>query len=360
MRKLFLMLAMATVCIGLSARDRQWSEEKARQWMDGQPWIVGCNYVPSYAINQYEFWQEETFNPEIIDRELALAEGIGFNAVRIYLHEGLWYADAKGFKQRINRFLEIADSHGIRAIVTFFTNGGNHQRQFKLGPQPQPVPGVHSPNWIPSPGRTVIDNPEEWPRLKKYVQDILRTYKNDKRILYWCLCNEPENLKNGCDVKRFMPEVYKWAWQVRPSQPLSSPVWQRPGIHGTATKLDLVSFVCTHSDIITFHCYSKPEEVKKMIEMLSRFDRPMVCQEYLARTYGNTFEAVMPLFKENKIGAINWGLVNNKCGFHYPWGHKDGDPEPEVWFHDIFRGDYTPWKESEVEFIKSMTGVKGI
>ena len=37
------------------------------------------------------------------------------------------------------------------------------------------------------------------------------------------------------------------------------------------------------------------EEVKKMIEMLSRFDRPMVCQEYLARTYGNTFEAVMPL-----------------------------------------------------------------
>ena len=68
----------------------------------------------------------------------------------------------------------------------------------------------------------------------------------------------------------------------------------------------------------------------------------------------------MPMFKDNKIGAINWGLVNNKCGFHYPWGHKDGDPEPEVWFHDIFRSDYTPWKESEVEFIKSMTGVKEI
>lgn len=358
MRRILTIIAALALCLGLQAKNRQWSKEKAQAWMDAQPWIVGCNYVPTYAINQYEFWQEETFNPDIIDKELSLARSIGFNAVRIYLHEGLWYADAKGFKSRINRFLEIADSHGIRVIVTFFTNGGNHQMKFELGPQPQPDSRRHNSNWIPSPGKSVIDNPAEWPKLKKYVQDILRTYKNDRRILYWCLCNEPENFKNGCDIKDFMPEVYKWAWQVRPSQPLSSPVWQRPGINGTATKLDLVSFVCTNSDIITFHCYSKPEEVKKMIQMLSRFGRPMVCQEYLARTFGNTFEDVMPLFKENGIGAINWGLVNSKCGFHYPWSHKDGDPEPEVWFHDIFRSDYTPWKDSEVEFIKSMTGVK--
>ena len=179
------------------ARGGQWSVQKANEWYASQKWPVGCNYVPSYAINQYEFWQPETFNPEIIDSELALAESIGFNTLRIYLHEGLWYADKNGFKKRINQFLDIADRHGMKLIITFFTNGGNHEKTFKLGPQPEPIPGAHNSNWIPSPGKAVIYDPAQWPRLKKYVQDILRTYKNDKRILYWCLCNEPENLKNG-------------------------------------------------------------------------------------------------------------------------------------------------------------------
>ena len=356
--KRFLTYALSVLLLaGCCSREQGgvWTVEQAQQWMDAQPWIVGCNYVPSYAINQFEFWQEESFDPAVIDKDLGYAEQLGFNAIRIYLHEGLWYADAEGFKDRINRFMDIAKGHGLRCIITFFTNGGNHDAEFKLGPQPQPIPGKHNSNWIPSPGKKVIENPAEWPRLKAYVQDILRTYGQDDRVLYWCLCNEPENFKNGCDVKYFMPEVYKWAWEVRPSQPLSSPVWQRPGIHGASTKLDLVSFVCTYSDIITFHCYSKPAEVKTMIDMLSRFGRPMVCQEYLARTYGNTFQEVMPLFKEKKVGAINWGLVNNKCHFHLPWGHKDGDPEPEIWFHDIFHADGTPYDAAEVEFIQEMT-----
>lgn len=332
-----------------------WTPEQAWQWMRDNGWPVGCNYVPSYAINQYEFWQPETFDPALIDRELGLAEGLGFNTVRIYLHEGLWFADKKGFKSRIDRFLEIADSHGIRSVVTFFTNGGNHERTFALGPQPEAVPGVHSSAWIPSPGKAVLDDPARWPALKAYVQDILRTYGDDRRILYWNLCNEPENFKAGCDVKDFMPAVYEWAWEVRPSQPLSSPVWQRPGIRGEQTKLDLVAFACTRSDIVTFHCYSKPREVQTMIAMLKRFGRPMVCQEYLARNYGNTFQTVLPILREEGIGAINWGLVNGKCQFHIPWGHKPGDPEPAIWFHDIFRADGTPYDPEEIDFIRSMT-----
>lgn len=349
-------LLVGSCCCRKAGESAQWTKDQANEWYAAQPWIVGCNYVPSYAINQYEFWQEETFNPEVIDKELALAEGIGFNTVRIYLHEGLWYADKDGFKSRINKFMDIAEKHGIRLIVTFFTNGGNHEKEFKLGPQPEPIPGAHNSNWIPSPGKAVVENPAEWPKLKEYVQDILRTYKDDKRVLYWNLCNEPENFKNGIDVRDFMPEVYKWAWEVRPSQPLSSPIWQRPGIHGASTKLDIVAWCCEKSDIITFHCYSKPEEVKRMIEMLSRFGRPMVCQEYLARTNGNTFFDVLPIFKENNVGAINWGLVNNKCHFHYPWSHKIGDPEPEVWFHDIFRPDYSPYDSTEITFLREITG----
>ena len=358
----FVILAglILSACMSENEPKGQWSVEKANEWYSQQEWPVGCNYVPSYAINQYEFWQEETFNPEILDKELAMAEDLGFNALRIYLHEGLWYADKDGFKSRINKFFDLAESHGIKLIVTFFTNGGNHEKEFALGPQPEAIPGMHNSNWIPSPGRKVIDDPTQWPRLKEYVQDILKTYKDDSRVLYWCLCNEPENMKAGCDVKDFMPAVYQWAWEIRPSQPLSSPVWQRPGRNGAQTKLDLMAWTCMNSDIITFHCYSPADQVKIAVQMFQRFGRPIVCQEYLARNYGNTFETVMPILKENKVGAINWGLINNKCNFHLPWGHKYGDPEPEVWFHDILRNDGTPYSEAECEFIRSMTADKNI
>ena len=51
----------------------RWTEEKAWEWYDKQPWLVGTNFINSSAINQLEFWQEETFDPELIDKELELS-----------------------------------------------------------------------------------------------------------------------------------------------------------------------------------------------------------------------------------------------------------------------------------------------
>lgn len=48
----------------------QWSTERAQQWYKQQPWLVRCNFTPSTAINQLEMWQEDTFDPKMIDREL--------------------------------------------------------------------------------------------------------------------------------------------------------------------------------------------------------------------------------------------------------------------------------------------------
>ena len=47
---------------------QKWSAEKAKAWYDEQPWLRGCNFIPSNAINQLEMWQAETFDPETIDR----------------------------------------------------------------------------------------------------------------------------------------------------------------------------------------------------------------------------------------------------------------------------------------------------
>ena len=71
----------------------RWSAEKALAWYDNQSWLIGCNFIPSTAVNQLEMWQEETFGPETIDRELGWASDIGFNIIRVYLHDMLWQQD---------------------------------------------------------------------------------------------------------------------------------------------------------------------------------------------------------------------------------------------------------------------------
>ena len=57
----------------------------------------------------------------------------------------------------------------------------------------------------------------------------------------------------------------------------------------------------------------------------------------------------MPILKREKAGAISWGLTAGKCNFHLQWSSKAGDPEPEIWFHDIFRLDGTPYSQQEID-----------
>ena len=65
LRRTLLMLAAALLASAPdSSSGERWSAEKAMAWYDSQPWPIGCNYIPSTAINQIETWQAETFDAE--------------------------------------------------------------------------------------------------------------------------------------------------------------------------------------------------------------------------------------------------------------------------------------------------------
>ena len=83
----------------------------------------------------------------------------------------------------------------------------------------------------------------------------------------------------------------------------------------------------------------------------------MICTEYLARGNGNRFDNIMPLFKQEKIGAINWGFVSGKTQTIYPWSSwsEQFTDEPEVWHHDILRADGSPYDSTEIALIKNLT-----
>ncbi len=349
-----LFLAATLSLAAADAAGARWSKEKAAQWYQRQPWPVGCNYIPSTAINQIETWQAESFDPRTIDRELGWAEALGFNTVRVFLHDLVWEADPAGFKKRLDQFLGLCQKHHLRAIITFFTNGCyGYQGEPHLGPQPAPTPGIHNSGWVQSPGATNVNNPAQWGRLEKYVVDVVSTFAQDDRILLWCLYNEPESTRKGAQSLPLLREVFAWARRVNPSQPLTAPIMRMPKPGATS---ELVRFLEENCDVLTFHCYGAPAEVEAFVKLLQSFERPLICTEYMARTRGSTFQNTLPVYQRERVGAMSFGLVAGKMNTHFPWGSKAGAPEPKVWFHDILRGDGTPFDPQEVVFLKQITG----
>lgn len=335
-------------CKEKSGMPERWTVEKAQEWGKAQPWYRGCDFIPSTAINQLEMWQAESFDPVTIDIELGWAENIGMNCMRVYLHHLAWETDKEGFKSRMNEYLAIADKHGIKTIFTIFDDCWNPV--YTAGKQPDPKPGIHNSGWVRDPGDLLFTNPEVMKILEAYVKDILTTFSEDNRIIAWDLYNEPGNSGYGNKSLPLLQAVFKWGREVNPSQPLTCGVWSHP-------LKDLNKFQVENSDIITYHNYADEKDHQIMIDSLKKHNRPMICTEYMARKNNSRFANIMPLLKEQNIGAINWGLVSGKTNTIYAWSTPIPDgSEPDLWFHDIFRKDGTPYLGEEVQLIMDLTG----
>jgi hypothetical protein len=345
----------------------RWSEQKAKDWYARQPWLVGSNYNPASAINQLEMWQADSFDPKRIDLELGWAEGLGMNTMRVYLHDLLWQQDAEGFKRRLDQFLTIAARHRIRPIFVLFDSVWDPDPQ--LGKQRAPRPGVHNSGWVQSPSRTTLQNKSEYPHLEAYVKGVVGAFAKDPRVLAWDMWNEPDNENHGSYgekepknkvelVLALLPQAFAWAREVNAEQPLSSGVWK--GDWSTPEKMTAMDKLQIElSDVITFHNYDSPTELEKRINWLKRYNRPMICTEYMARGNGSYFFGSLLIGKAHNVGMINWGLAQGKTQTYLPWDsweHPYVDREPTVWFHEVFRNDGKPYIPEEVEFIKRMTG----
>lgn len=323
-----------------------WSIEKAQRWYAEQEWMVGANFTPSTAINQIEFWQEATYDPETIDRELGYAAAIGFNTMRVYIHYLVWARNPRGMKERMENFLDLCEKNSIRVMFVLFDDCWNDNPD--LGKQPDPKPGVHNSGWVQCPGGSLVDDESLFPVLKAYTKDILDHFRRDDRVVMWDLYNEPGN---SDILERSLPllkNIVSWARQVDVEQPITVGLWNWGDKFRNFNK-----FQAENSDIITFHHYNKVEQLKTKIAEFKEFGRPMICTEYMARTRNNTFQSHLPIFKQENIGAINWGLVSGKTNTIYMWDSVYTS-EPNLWFHDVFRQDGTPYDESETDLIRHL------
>ena len=363
-------VAILSMGLGLGAAlgqgaAQRWTPEAANAWYAKQPWLVGANFIPSNAINELEMWQAATFDPALNDRELGLAEAIGMNTMRVFLQDQLWAQDPEGFKKRLDTFLGIAAKHHIRPLLVLFDSCW--EADPKLGPQHPPIPGVHNSGWVQSPGRKELMDPAYEPKLREYVVGVVGAFARDERVLGWDVWNEPDN---GNDtrfqeaphkaelVAALLPKVFAWARSVHPVQPLTSGVWQG-NWSDPAQESAMVKIQLAESDVITFHNYGWPEEFEARIKALLPLGRPVICTEYMARGAGSTFDGSLPVAKKYNVGAINWGLVAGKTQTYLPWDSWQKPyvlTQPTVWFHEVFRGDGTPYRQAEVDLIRRLTG----
>jgi len=324
----------------------RWSAEKAHAWYNQHQWIAGANFLPSTAINQLEMWQEATFDTATINRELGWAQNIGFNTMRVYLHSVAWKQDPQGFKNRMDKFLSIADSRGIKTLFVFFDDCWNPTP--KAGVQPEPKPGIHNSGWVQDPGQAASSDTTIFPELEKYVTDVMTRFKTDKRILLWDLYNEPGNSGKRDSSLPLVKKVFSWARAVNPDQPISVGLW-------AWDFEELNAFQAQNSDVITYHNYEDQPWHQRTIELLKAHGRPMICTEYMARTRNSRFSTILPLLKKENVGAINWGFVAGKSNTIYAWDTPlvTGE-QPIEWFHDIFFKDGTPYRQDEVNLIKKL------
>ncbi len=145
---------------------------------------------------------------------------------------------------------------------------------------------------------------------------------------------------------QLLEKAFEWARAANPSQPLTVGVW--------FGNRELNEFQLAASDIVTFHNYSDAKSLQSQIIDLKRHGRPIICTEWLRRSHSNV-ASHLPIFKKERVGCYNWGLVSGKTQTVYPWGSKKGAPEPEVWFHDLLRKDGTPFDPDEIALFKQLT-----
>lgn len=329
-----------------STAGERWSEEKAWAWAEANPWFCGFNYIPAYAINYTAMWDKTSYDPEAIDKELALATQTGFNCARVVLQEAVWAEDSTYFLETLDNFLGVCDKNGIKVMPTFFDDCAfGTTVEPRTGVQDEPLEGWYAWDWSPSPGHSKVKDSKQHKELEKYVKSVMTRFKDDDRVFLWDLYNEPTNGGLNEWSIPLMTKTFEWGREVNPSQPLSIGYW---GGNPVAQQ-----YYLDNSDVITFHCYMNAEDTRGLVEKLKKENRPMICTEWLNRPLGSTVGDVLPIFAENNVGAMHWGFVNGKTQTHLPWGHRpEMLPFNGTWQHDLYTTDHQVYDQNDIDTFK--------
>ncbi len=274
--------------------------------------------------------------------------------------------------RNLERFLALCGKHKIRAIMCLGNDCSRPKEMWsvpKPGPQPYDI-GYHGgrkksqhgsfPGAI---GFISADDPELRPKFFQMCGEVMEKYKDDDRVLFWNIWNEPGNANRVEASVEPLRELFELAWKINPKQPLAADLWA--GELGTNPKGRNKAQILAGklSDIVSYHCYGDYERQIRVIRLLKRhYGRPMINTEWLARIKHNDVFTAYPLFYIENIGCTCWGFVAGKYQTYEPWesmwrevekGSELGKSyDMTKWFHDLYRPSLRPYDPKEIDVIK--------
>ncbi|MDP6046143.1 MAG: hypothetical protein QGG25_11085 [Phycisphaerae bacterium] len=340
---------LATGCLAADA-DSGVYKMTAKPPTDG---LVGSNYTPAYAVNQVQFWHD--FRADVVEKELAAASKyFGVNTLRVYLHDINFFQDKKVLMANIEKFLVICAKHKIRPGFVFFDGCHRHEGIY-LDKPTKPVYGFHNSRWAQSPQARDIDK-DNLEKFKPYVQEIIKPYRKDTRVLFWEIHNEPPP---GDEYRDKLKRAgYRWAKELKPTQPVIN-------CEKTSGWGD-----CKDSDIVDSHVYNNAwgfwEAFSKIGQEKNKgtvFTEAGARWKATRRIHGGATDVISWLEKRRAAGKstpgvyLTWELMvgNSNCRWHWvDNGHKAGkpDPEPEIPWCGLMWPDATPVSLAEADACK--------
>jgi len=311
--------------------------------------IVGAVYNPYSADNAIDFWNN--YSPVEVDRELRYAEAYGMNTITVYLHYFSWLADRVGLLSKFENLLEIATNHGLKVAPIFYDDCWNYDPA--SGPQPPPVWGVHNSQWVESPGHPVEENyfspisssdsTTYKTSLQDYITDFASVHRNDPRILYWEIMNEPGCSGDGSMQERraqLMNDGRMAILAAGATQPINSPQVQED--EGTY-----------FSDFYAFHPYGG------YAGPINGSDVNALNTETLERGFNDAWGYAFPMTMAGVVsnyggttGFLVWELMIGDTNTRFHWGQVPSNPatvEPAIPFQGTIYPDGHPWQTDEVQ-----------
>ncbi|MFH5800802.1 glycoside hydrolase [Haladaptatus sp. CMAA 1911] len=310
--------------------------------------IRGALYLPSRDFNFYQMWAN--YSPEIIERDLGYAARLDLNAIRTWVNYEFWLENPQAHEKAINHFLTAASDKNIKVLFSLFENVGTKPTHENLiDTNPHTAPPVRSPSL------TVVKNPNQWTKPRRFVQWFMNRYRNDERLLAIEIMNEPGWRK---DVKRFAKDMFRTLSRNRASIPLTV---------GATSLINSVDYLDWGSDILQFH-YNYPSSKRIFKDLLqnhrelsSKLEKPIWLTEWqkvasfgwrgsnqkVKEWYPN-YSSLAPLIRKYSVGNFFWSLML-KPAYTLPMRRKGV-------LNGLFYEDGAVWSLQDARELKAMSG----
>lgn len=347
---------------------RQWTPEEANSWYKKLGWLRGCNFIGSDCANRLDMWQSYKSEEKLAtaDRELALADKIGFNTVRLWANFDVYYAEPESFMDILEKYITLCHKHHQKVMLVLgyeedlprgdvFVPKKMGEQAYTLGEHQGRVPLTEEQKAIET--HHYMEYPELRGMFIEMVQRIVRKYRDDERVFCWNVWNEP-GIERGEIAVDFLDTIFEVVRAEDPQQPLCADIWRgledgKPTSPEECRALEL-------SDVISFHSYSAYRWFVENLCVLRKYNRPIFVTEWLHRINHNDIENIYPLLYMENIANYCWGFVVGKTQTHEPWpamweAYDKGEGQHldfTKWQHDLFRPNLRPYNPFEIEIIE--------